>query len=72
MTEKYNKFMNSTVMTVIAFVGYVASLISFVLAIVNENYVVAVLFFIASLYCFNHFATYIRNKKKNNRTLEKK
>ena len=62
--KNINKIINSTAVAIIAAIGFVACFISFIIGIMNQKYIVAVLFLFASLYCLNHTLLYIKYNKR--------
>lgn len=58
MEKGFNEFTNSIIVAIIAAIGFMACLISFVLAIMDQKYIIAVLFFLSSLYCLKYLLIY--------------
>ncbi len=63
MKKDFKEFTNSITVAIIATIGFIACLISFILAIMNQKYIIAVLFLLSSLYCLKHAIIYIKHKK---------
>ena len=60
MNNKQSKFKTSGIFAII---GFIAGFASFIIALINANYVFAIMFLLAAIYCISHFASCIKNKK---------
>lgn len=62
MKKKFKKLTNSKTVAIIAAIGFVTCFVSFVLAIMKQKYITAILFLLSSLYCLKYAIIYIKHK----------
>ncbi len=46
----------------VAIIGFIACLASFIIALINSKYVISIIFLFAAIYCINHFLSLKNNK----------
>ena len=48
--------------TIVAVIGFLACFASFIIALFNSKYIIAIMFLLSAIYCISHFVSCVKNK----------
>gem|GEM_PF-6450374 len=54
---------NNKTLAVVAIIGFIACLASFIIALINSKYIVSIMFLFSAIYCINHFSLSLKSNK---------
>jgi len=60
---RWTNMINNKTLAVVAIIGFIACLASFIIALINSKYIVSIMFLFSAIYCINHFSLSLKSNK---------